>query len=62
MAAAVGALPRRVWIVGCQVAACDEVGIGLSEPVRRAVPAAVQRVYDIVATLKRAASQTYDPV
>jgi hydrogenase maturation protease len=52
MVAALGVLPRRVWVVGCQAAACDELGAGLSEPVRQAVPAAVRRVYDILATLR----------
>src|SRR5215468_11234799 len=33
MAAALGVLPRRVWVVGCQAGDCDELGAGLSDPV-----------------------------
>jgi hydrogenase maturation protease len=51
LAAALGALPRRVWIVGCQAATCDELGAGLSEPVRRAVPTALRRVRNLLTTL-----------
>jgi hydrogenase maturation protease len=61
LAAALGVLPHRVWIVGCQAAACHELGAGLSEPVRRAVPTALRRVYDILATLNTAASDPYGP-
>src|SRR5262249_4203526 len=59
MAAALGVLPPRVWVVGCQAAACDELGAGLSEPVRQAVPVALQRVYDILAPLRRPVSKTH---
>src|SRR5262245_29852924 len=52
LAAALGVLPRRVWVVGCQAADCDELGAGLSAPVRAAVPAALRRVHAILATLK----------
>jgi hydrogenase maturation protease len=62
LAAALGALPRRVWVVGCQVADCDELGAGLSEPVRRAVATAVQRVCDLLTTLRAAARGTSDSV
>jgi hydrogenase maturation protease len=50
MAAALGVLPRHVRIVGCQAAACDELGAGLSEPVRAAVPEAARRVRELLAT------------
>ena len=59
IAAALGVLPRRVWVVGCQAAACDELGAGLSEPVRQAVPAAVRRVYDILETLQTPAGEAH---
>src|SRR5262249_61191478 len=59
MAAALGVLPSRVWVVGCQAAACDELGAGLSEPVRRAVPVALQWVYDILASLRGPTSETH---
>jgi hydrogenase maturation protease len=62
LAAALGVLPRRVWLVGCQAAACDDLGAGLSGPVRRAIPAALERVYDILATLGTAASEADGPV
>ncbi len=62
LAAALGVLPRRAWIVGCQAATCDDLGVGLSESVCRAIPAALRRVYDILATLKTATSEAYDPV
>jgi len=58
LAAALGVLPSRVWIVGCQAADWDELGVGLSEPVRRAVPAAVRQVADLLATLGTARSGT----
>jgi hydrogenase maturation protease len=51
LAAALRVLPPRVWIVGCQAAECDELGAGLTESVRRAVPTAVRRVYDILSSL-----------
>ena len=52
LAAALGVLPPSVWVVGCQAAACDELGAGLTAPVRRAVPVAVARVHDILAWLR----------
>jgi hydrogenase maturation protease len=54
LAAALGVLPSRVWVVGCQAAACDELGAGLSAPVRRAVPEVVGQVRDLLARLKTA--------
>jgi hydrogenase maturation protease len=51
MARAMGALPERVLVVGCQPADADELGEGLSEPVARAVPVAVRRVHEAVAAL-----------
>ncbi len=51
MAGALSVLPRRVWIVGCQAADCDDLGAGLSGAVHAAVPQAVGRVYDILASL-----------
>jgi hydrogenase maturation protease len=61
MAAALGVLPRHVWIVGCQAAGCDELGAGLSEPVRAGVSVAVQKVSELLAALDRGARQTDDP-
>jgi hydrogenase maturation protease len=48
LARSLGVLPQRVVIVGCQAVDCDELGAGLSEPVRRAVPEAVARVREIL--------------
>jgi hydrogenase maturation protease len=61
MAAALGVLPRQVRIVGCQAAACDELGAGLSEPVRAAVPEAARRVREMLAALKSGAEQVHGP-
>ena len=48
MAKTMGALPPRVRIVGCQPAQVDELGRGLSPPVRAAVEPAVAMVGRIV--------------
>jgi hydrogenase maturation protease len=61
MAAALGVLPRQVRIVGCQLAACDELGAGLSEPVRAAVPEAVRRVWELLAAWKGVEEQVHGP-
>jgi len=61
LAAALQVLPRRVWIVGCQAADCDELGTGLSDSVRHAVPTAVRLVYDILSNLNANASATHGP-
>src|SRR5262249_14999282 len=61
LAAALGILPRRVWLVGCQAALCDDLGVGLSEPVCRAVPAAIERVYHILEAL-RTTTKAHGPV
>ncbi len=47
---ALGGSPPRTIVVGCQVQAVAE-GIGLSDPVRGAVPGAVQAVETTVASL-----------
>lgn len=49
LAKALGVLPPSVFIVGCQPAEVGELGIGLSEPVARAVTAAVREIDKIVA-------------
>jgi hydrogenase maturation protease len=59
MAAALGVLPGRVWIVGCQAAVCNELGAGLSEPVRAAVPEAARRVREMLAGLSRPGEEVY---
>jgi hydrogenase maturation protease len=62
LAAALGVLPPRVWVVGCQAAGCDELGSRLSEPVRRAVPVALRRVYDILENLGADGGQPHGAV
>jgi hydrogenase maturation protease len=52
LAAMLDALPCRVWVVGCQAADCDELGAGLSEPARRAIPLAVRQVHDLLTTVR----------
>jgi hydrogenase maturation protease len=51
LAEAVGALPARVLIVGCQVATVDDLIQGLTPAVARAVEAAIQRLPRIVTDL-----------
>lgn len=48
MAKALGCLPPRVLIVGCQPADVDELGERLSPPVERAVELAAKRVREAV--------------
>jgi hydrogenase maturation protease len=48
---ALGGTPPRTIVVGCEVADVGE-GMGLSEPVRAAVPEAVAAVESAVATLR----------
>lgn len=47
LARAVGALPPRVLILGCQPAACDELAVGLSSPVAQAAAGAVATVIEL---------------
>ena len=48
MAKTMGVLPERVLIVGCQPAEIDEVSIGLSPVVERAVAIAVTKAEEAV--------------
>jgi hydrogenase maturation protease len=48
MAKALGALPHRVLIVGCQPAEVDDLGDGLSPKVQRAVEVAAGKVEEVV--------------
>jgi hydrogenase maturation protease len=57
LARALGVLPPRVFIVGCQPAETDDLGIGLSEPVERGVPETIRTIQQMVAqTLARPAT------
>ncbi len=44
LAKALGVLPPKVLVVGCQTQCCDELGSGLTEPVLEAVEVALERV------------------
>jgi hydrogenase maturation protease len=44
MARALGVLPPRVLLIGCEPVGSDDLEIGLSPPVARAVPVAVERI------------------
>lgn len=44
MAKALGVLPTRVYILGCQPTNYDELRIGLSAPVQQAVAAGIERL------------------
>jgi Ni,Fe-hydrogenase maturation factor len=48
MAKSIGVLPDRVLIVGCQPADVDELNIGLSPAVTRALEIAVTKVEEAV--------------
>lgn len=49
LARALGVLPRKVLILGCQPEAYEELGIGLSDTVANVVERTVARVKDLVA-------------
>lgn len=60
LARALGVLPPRVYLLGCQPTTCDDLVIGLSPPVADALAAAVERAIAelgrLAATGQRAAS------
>ena len=51
LAKALGVLPPVVFIVGCQPAEADELGIGLSDVVERATTATIREIERIIHTL-----------
>lgn len=51
VAQALGCLPDRVWIVGCQPLETEKVQIGLSSVVEQAVAIAEQRILELVSSL-----------
>lgn len=51
LAKALGVLPPKVLIVGCQPAGFDELGAELSDEVRGAVLVAVQRIESLIETM-----------
>ncbi len=52
LARALGVLPPRAYILGCQPGD-QELGIGLSAPVERSVEEAVQKLYELAGKLLR---------
>lgn len=51
LARAVGILPRRIWVVGCEPLDAHELGEGLSPPVARAVGVAVEEARRLLRSL-----------
>jgi len=62
LAEAIGALPPRVLIVGCQVATVDDLLQGLTPAVARAVAAIVPRLPRIIADLLGESARASPPV
>jgi hydrogenase maturation protease len=48
VAKALGALPPETFIVGCEPSEVDELAMSLSEAVSLSIPAAVERVRDLI--------------
>jgi hydrogenase maturation protease len=48
LAQALGALPREVFLVGCEPAVVDDLTMELSEPVNRAVDSALAQVHGLL--------------
>ncbi len=55
LARALGVLPPRVFILGCQPGEAEALGIGLSEPVARAATEALSKIEVLVRRLGRGA-------
>jgi len=53
LARALGVLPPTVYLLGCQPTTCDDLVIGLSEPVERAVAPCVERLLSEIHRLAR---------
>ncbi len=53
LAKALGVLPPRVFILGCQPAKADVPGIGLTAPVEQAAAEAIRALHDLVGHLDR---------
>jgi hydrogenase maturation protease len=60
VARAAGVLPPRVWLVGCEPAEVDELSVDLSDPVRAAVPRALESIRVLIrsATAANEAQET----
>lgn len=57
LAKALGVLPRRVWVVGCQPHGCDELSETLSEPVQKAVGKATELIDSLLGELLESATR-----
>ncbi len=55
LAKALGILPKTAYLLGCQPTTCDDLVIGLSEPVERAVAVGVERLLSELRQLAGAA-------
>lgn len=53
LAKALGVLPRKVIIIGCQPQSCDDLGAELTEPVQRAVEVVLELFDQQVRRLRR---------
>jgi len=51
LAKALGVLPQKVFIIGCQPAGYDELGAELSDEVKAATQVAVRRIESLIETL-----------
>ena len=60
LARALGVLPERVLVVGCQPRDCEGLGEGLSPPVAAAVAVAAERVRELAKELLPVGSQPSD--
>jgi hydrogenase maturation protease len=58
LAKALGILPKTAYLLGCQPTTCDDLVIGLSEPVERAVMVGVER---LVGELRQLAGAAMPP-
>lgn len=62
LARALGVLPPRVLVLGCEPADCEEAIIGVSEPVERAAALAETRVIELMADLAHPPVDDRSPV
>ena len=53
LAKALGVLPPKVFILGCQPAAYEDLGLGLSDRVQAAIPAVIDQIRRLVAELEQ---------
>ncbi|MBI5033730.1 MAG: hydrogenase maturation protease [Chloroflexi bacterium] len=58
LAKALGVLPRQTFIIGCQSADADELGIGLSEPVERAAQATLGEIEKVIREIQSGETAT----